>query len=137
MSKSDGASAYISLQDDPSAVEAKTRKAVSDPLRVYREQPGHPTKEQCNVFHLHSYFTDEAERETIANLCRAAEIGCVECKRRLARSFSGVIEPFRDKHALLSEADVAEVLRAGREKAKAFAGSVIAEVRQAMGLQML
>lgn len=137
MSKSDGASAYISLQDDESAVEEKTRKALSDPLRAYREQPGHPTAEGCNVFHLHTFFTGEAEREQIAELCLGAGIGCVECKRKLARSLSGVVEPFRQRRERLSEADTLELLRIGRDKARASARQVIAEVRQAMGLQML
>jgi tryptophanyl-tRNA synthetase len=137
MSKSDGASAYISLQDDESAVEEKTRKALSDPLRAYREQPGHPTAEGCNVFHLHTFFTGEAERELIAEQCRDARIGCVECKRKLARSLSGVVEPFRQRRERLSEADTLELLRIGRDKARDSARQVIAEVRQAMGLQML
>lgn len=137
MSKSDGAAAYISLRDDVPTVEEKTRKALSDPLRAYRSQPGHPTAEGCNVFHLHTFFTAEDEREAIAAQCRAAGIGCVECKRRLAAGFSRVIEPIRENRAKLSEADAAELLRIGRDKAKASAQLVLAEVRRAMGLLML
>lgn len=137
MSKSDGASAYISLQDDEQAVAEKTRKALSDPLRAYRDQPGHPTAEGCNVFHLHTYFTPEAERETIAGQCRSASLGCVECKRLLAGSLSAIVEPFRERRERLSEADTLDLLRLGRDKAKADAGRVIAEVRRAIGLQMM
>ncbi|GAA3402340.1 tryptophan--tRNA ligase [Paenibacillus hodogayensis] len=137
MSKSDGAAAYVSLQDDRAAVGEKTRKALSDPLRGYRSQPGHPTAEGCNVFRLHTFFTGESERAAIAGACRAAGIGCVECKERLADSFSAVIEPFRERHMRLSEDDAVDILRIGRDKARESARSVIAEVRQAMGLLML
>ncbi|MFC3767600.1 tryptophan--tRNA ligase [Paenibacillus sp. GCM10012303] len=137
MSKSDGAATYISLKDDGTAIGEKVRRTVSDPLRVYREEPGHPTVEGCNVFHLHSYFTGEAERETIAEQCRRAEIGCVACKRQLAANLNAVVEPFRLRHARLSEADAIEVLRIGRDKAREKAQSVIAEVRQAIGLLMV
>ncbi|MDF2714795.1 MAG: tryptophan--tRNA ligase [Paenibacillus sp.] len=137
MSKSDGAAAYISLQDDERAVEEKIRKAVSDPLRAYRDQPGHPTAEGCNVYHLHTFFTGEAERHDIAEQCREARIGCVECKRKLAGSMSGIVEPFRQRRERLSEADTVDLLRIGRDKARESARQVIAEVRQAMGLQML
>jgi tryptophanyl-tRNA synthetase len=137
MSKSDDPSASIGLGDEPEAIEEKVRKAYSDPLRVYRHDPGHPTADGCNVFHLHTFFTDEAEREEIAAACRGARIGCIDCKRRLAASMSRIVEPFRRSRSALSDADVLDALRLGRDKAKAVAQRTIAEVRDAIGLRML
>lgn len=137
MSKSDDPASCIGLGDEPEAIEEKVRKAYSDPLRVYRSDPGHPTAEGCNVFHLHTFFTGEAEREEIAAACRAARIGCIDCKRRLAASMSRIVEPFRRSRSALSDADVLDALRLGRDKAKAVAQRTIAEVRDAIGLRML
>lgn len=137
MSKSDGPAAYISLLDDERQVADKTARAVSDPMRVYRYQPGHPTAEGCNVFRLHCFFTPEENRTQIAEACQSAAIGCVDCKQRLASRISAVIEPFRSRRERLGEADTVELLRMGRDKARERAGHVLAEVRQAIGLRMM
>ncbi|PYI57397.1 tryptophan--tRNA ligase [Paenibacillus flagellatus] len=137
MSKSDDPAACIGLGDDERTVEEKTRRALSDPLRAYRHQPGHPTEDGCNVFRLHTFFTGEAEREEIAASCCEARIGCIDCKKRLAERLSGIVEPFRRRKGSIGEADALDALRLGRDKAKEAAGRTIADVRRAIGLQML
>lgn len=136
MSKSDQADAYISISDEPATVRQKIKKAFSDPARIYKHQAGNPTREGCNVYHLHTYFTEPALLEEIEPQCRSAAIGCAECKAKLADSILSLVEPFHDKRAALSDDFVREVLRLGREKAKESAGRVIAEVRNAIGLRM-
>ncbi|WP_134685712.1 tryptophan--tRNA ligase [Brevibacillus migulae] len=136
MSKSDQADSYISMGDEPDAVRQKIRRAFSDPTRAYKHQPGNPTKEGCNVYHLHSYFTDPAKLAETAYKCRRAEIGCAECKTVLAESILSLVEPFQTKRAGLADDYVLEVLRHGGRKAKESAGKVIAEVREAIGLRM-
>ena len=135
MSKSDAADSYISLYDAGEAIHAKVKRAYSDPERVYKHQPGHPTVEGCNVYHLHHYFTDPQVLSELAVSCRNAEIGCVQCKAQLAASMTGIVEPFRAQRANLTEGHVLDVLRDGQRKARESAQKTIAEVRQAIGLQ--
>lgn len=136
MSKSDADDTYISMQEATDAIHSKVKKAFSDPERVYKNQPGHPTVDGCNVYHLHSYFTKEDQLRDLAELCRQAAIGCVDCKKHLAGSLTSIVEPFRERRNQISDDDVIEVLKSGRIKAKASSEKVIAEVRDAMGLRM-
>jgi tryptophanyl-tRNA synthetase len=137
MSKSDGRDTYLSLQDDNESIRAKIKKAYSDPQRVYKHQPGHPTVEGCNIYHLHHYFTDANDLAELKGHCEQAAIGCVSCKARLAESLIEVVEPIRERYARISDADALNILELGRQKAKRSSQQVIAEVRQAIGLQMV
>lgn len=136
MSKSDNIATYISLFDAPEVVREKVKKAYSDPHRIYKHQPGHPTVEGCNIYHLHYYFTDEDIRTEIATQCQQAAIGCVQCKSRLSESILAISEPFQTRRAQLSDGYVQEALVEGKIKAKRSAQKVINEVRRMIGIQM-
>ena len=136
MSKSDTEESYISLYDTPDRIEAKLKKAYSDPTRIYKHQPGNPTVQGCNVFHLHSYFTDEDKLSQITAQCQRAEIGCVQCKGILKESMNGIVEPFLSRREKLSDDYILEVLKDGQRKAKESSQKVISEVRKAIGLQL-
>jgi len=136
MSKSDHPDSYISMKDGTDVIAAKVKKAYSDPTRIYKHQPGNPSKDGCNVYHLHSYFTITETCQEIAAQCRRAAIGCVQCKAVLAESIEAIVEPFRRRRSELSDEFVIEALRRGQIKAKASAQAVIAEVREAIGLRM-
>jgi len=122
------------MDDDPDAIAAKTMQAYSDPLRRYRHEPGHPTPDACNVFRLHTFVTDAARREQLADRCRRAEIGCTDCKRALADSIASIVEPFRQRKRAIRDADVADALALGRDKARESAQRTLADVRRAIGL---
>ena len=72
----------------------------------------------------------------IAARCRAAEIGCVDCKRILADNISTAFEPMRERaaHYRANPREVQQILEAGAERARAIASETIAEVREKMGL---
>ncbi len=137
MSKSDTPSTYISMKDEKELVDGKIKKAYSDPTRAYRHQPGTPTLDGCNVYHLHTFFSTEETTKTIALQCRSAEIGCVQCKAGLAESINTLVQPFRARRAQLSESYIHDVLLEGHQQAKQSAQEVISEVREAMNLRML
>lgn len=59
MSKSDAAETYIPMQDERDSIDSSVKKAFSVPVRLYKRQPGHPTKEGCNVYLLHRHFTND------------------------------------------------------------------------------
>ncbi len=111
----------------------RVKTAVTDPARRYRRDPGHP--EVCNIYQLHKYFTP-SQVTSIAEQCRAAEIGCVDCKRLLADNINSVLGPFRERRAALAAKPqyVADVLADGARRAELIARETLREVKQRMGL---
>ena len=68
--------------------------------------------------------------------CRVAGIGCVDCKKILAKNINAHLAPFRAKRADLAQnpQDVWDVLADGAKRATAIAEKTLAEVRDAVGL---
>ena len=132
MSKSLGNT--VGILAEPEEIHARIRTAVTDPQRVRRTDPGRP--EVCNVFSLHRFFTDADTRADIDRRCRAAEIGCVDCKRILADNVAAAFAPFRERaaHFRAHPEEVCRVLDEGAAKARAIASATLREVRSRMGL---
>src|ERR671910_1320957 len=80
MSKSLGNT--IGILDSPEEIWQKLRPAVTDPARVTRKDPGNP--DICNIYSLHKYFSPPAMIATVAEHCRGAKRGCLDCQRKLA-----------------------------------------------------
>lgn len=123
----------IELAASPEETLRRVMSAVTDPARRYRHDPGHP--EVCNVFSLHGYFTT-AEVDAIAAQCRAAEMGCVDCKRLLAEGINKALAPLRERRDVLAEqpGHVRDVLADGAERARAIARETLLEAKHNMGL---
>jgi len=107
---------------------------VTDPARVRRTDPGEPTK--CNLFSLHQYFSPTEDLERVAQGCRTAGIGCIDCKKILYENMMKVLDPIRERaQALLAEPDrVWDTLHRGAERCRPIAQATMAEVKKAMGL---
>ena len=131
MSKQLGNDIEIALS--PQETLERVMTAVTDPARRYRHDPGHP--EICNIYRLHTYFNPE-EQNSIAEQCRPAKIGCVECKQLLAQRINTALEPFRQRRADLAAKPqyVLEVLADGARQAQLIARETLGEVKQRMGL---
>ncbi len=132
MSKSYGNA--IALSDDPETVRAKYRTMMTDPARKRRADPGNP--DICPVFQHHRAFSPAGRRAEIDRDCRAAAIGCVDCKADVAGRVIERFEPFRRRREeLMRDKDrVDEIIRRGASKARAVASSTLGKVRAAMGL---
>src|SRR5882672_4756212 len=91
MSKSLGNT--IGLLDSPDEIWQKLRPAKTDPARVTRKDPGTP--EICNLYHLHRYFSPAETVATVAENCRGAKWGCLDCKRVLADNMIAALAPIR------------------------------------------
>jgi tryptophanyl-tRNA synthetase len=132
MSKSLGN--HIGVLDPPDVVAQKLKPAFTDPQRVRRSDPGRP--ELCNVFTLHGHFTAAAEREELARSCRAAAIGCFDCKKALAAGIEATLGPIRERAAALaaSPGAVLDALDQGAARARGIAAATMDEVRAAMGI---
>jgi tryptophanyl-tRNA synthetase len=87
------------------------------------------------VFSLHKVFSPPEEIDQINRDCRKAEIGCVDCKRILAKNLNKHLVPFRSKRADLEKDPeiVKEVLTDGAKRARVIASKTMEEVREAIG----
>jgi tryptophanyl-tRNA synthetase len=123
----------IELAASPEETTQRIMTAFTDPARQYRSDPGHP--EVCNVYSLHHFYNRERLVE-IAEQCRGAAIGCVDCKQLLADGINKALEPFRERRAEIAQRAgyVDEVLVDGARRAHAIAKETIKEVREKMGL---
>ncbi|MEE8117489.1 MAG: tryptophan--tRNA ligase [Gemmatimonadales bacterium] len=124
----------IGILDDPERVWQLLRPAMTDPARVRRIDPGDPAK--CNVFSLHQYFSAADTVDHVADSCRGAKWGCLDCKRVLADNIIAAFVPMRERAAELRAHPerVHEILRSGAERARAVAAETMEAVRAAMGL---
>jgi len=131
MSKQLGNDIEIALSPEETVNRVMT--AVTDPSRQYRKDPGHP--EICNIYRLHKYF-HPLQLDDIAEQCRSAKIGCVDCKMLLAQEINATLKPFREQRAALATKPqyVTEVLADGAQRARIIARETLGEVKQRMGL---
>ena len=132
MSKSLGNT--IGLFESPEAIWEKLRPAATDPARKTRKDPGTP--EICNIFTLHQGFSPTDTVEEVAQKCRTAGWGCLDCKRVLADNIIKTLAPIRERAAALKRdpAGVLDRLRDCANRARALAQRTIADVRGKMGL---
>jgi tryptophanyl-tRNA synthetase len=131
MSKSLGNT--IGLLESPEAIWEKLRPAATDPARKTRKDPGNP--DICNIFTIHQGFSPPAVQADVAQKCRTAGWGCLDCKRVLADHIIAELTPIRERAAVLQAdpAGVRSTLRAGAERARAIAQHTMREVRRRMG----
>ncbi|MEW6416857.1 MAG: tryptophan--tRNA ligase [Nitrospirota bacterium] len=124
----------IYLSDTPEEVEQKLRTMVTDPARIKRTDTGNP--ELSPVYQLHKIFSSKEEQEEVAEGCRTAAIGCIDCKKILIKNVFKVMDPIWTKrNGLLNNPDVLhDIVDKGTEKAKRVAGETMRLVREAMGL---
>jgi len=85
---------HIELAATPEETQKLVMTAVTDTERKFKKDPGHP--EACNVYSLHKYF-NSGNLARIETECRAAQIGCVDCKKLLAAGINNALGPFRAK----------------------------------------
>jgi len=131
MSKQLGNDIEIALSDEETIERVMT--AVTDPARRYRSDLGHP--EICNIYLLQRYF-NPLQLDDIAEQCRSAKIGCVDCKMLLAQEINSTLKPFREQRAALAARPkyIASVLADGAQRAQVIARETLREVKLKMGL---
>ncbi|MGA1373131.1 MAG: tryptophan--tRNA ligase [Pseudomonadales bacterium] len=124
----------ITLRETPESVEQKVRTMKTDPARVRRTDPGDPAR--CPVFDLHQIYTSEASRTTLAEGCRSAGIGCIDCKRPLIDAINAEQVAMRERARQFEEDPglVHTILVEGAERARAVARETLEEVRAVIGI---
>ena len=125
---------HIEMASTPEETNKRVMMMVTDPQRQRRSDPGNP--DVCNVFSLHKIFSSPEEVKMVDRECRLAGIGCVDCKKILAKNLNTHLIPFREKRAEFEKntGDVEDMLIDGAKRATVIADKTIQEVRSAIGL---
>ncbi len=121
----------ILLSDPPDDVTKKMKKAVTDPQKIRKGDPGRP--DICLVFMYHQKF-NPAEEEEIRRGCESGELGCVDCKMRAAGKIDEFLDPVRERRKQYESKpeEIKNILKDGEDRARSIAQKTMAEVHQAM-----
>jgi tryptophanyl-tRNA synthetase len=124
----------IFLGDAPEVVSGKLATMITDPARKRRTDPGNP--DVCPVFDLHKVFSSAETIGRVNRECRTAEIGCLDCKKLLARHLNDSLAPIQERRKPYEQNPqrVWDILEAGTAKARQVAQATMAEVRAAVKL---
>ena len=112
-------------------VKAKLKKAVTDPNKVRKGDPGNP--DICLVYSYHKKFNADEITE-IEKGCRSGELGCFDCKMNCAGKISTLLEPIIEKRNYYEKNPdlVKDVLSDGEKIGKKEAQNTMVEVREKM-----
>ncbi|HIE70550.1 MAG TPA: tryptophan--tRNA ligase [Planctomycetes bacterium] len=124
----------IGLFETDEETMKKLRGAKTDPARERRTDKGTP--EVCNIYSYHGFFSTKEQRDEVAEGCRSASLGCVDCKKLLAQNMEAVKGPIRERAADLRSkpGQVDEILAAGAAKARKTAEETMVMVRERIGI---
>lgn len=132
MSKSYGNCIYISEPEQD--IREKIARMMTDPQRVRRSDPGDP--ELSPVFAYHKIYSSPEEIAEVAEGCRTAGIGCVQCKKILTKNVLTRLSPIRERRLQLEQDidRVRSIIQAGTDRARSEAIQTMREVRAAIGM---
>jgi tryptophanyl-tRNA synthetase len=131
MSKSLGNTIFLS--DDPEIVKAKLKKAVTDPNKIRKGDPGNP--DICLIFAYHKKF-NPGEIDKINAGCRSGALGCFDCKMDCASKISSFLAPIIEKRKYYENNFplIKDILADGELKAQKIAVATMNEVHEKMKL---
>lgn len=93
----------IKISDDEKTTEEKILKAITDPNRIKKTDSGNIENCQVAFKYYKAFAKDNQELLTqVKAECHNAEIGCRDCKKRLACFINKKFEPIRQKRNELS-----------------------------------
>jgi len=123
----------IHLASTPEEIESKVRMMITDPGRIKKTDPGNP--EVCIVHTYHNIYNPSGV-EDIRTACRAGQIGCVECKKNLARILNEMLAPIRERRLYYQGRPelLKEILELGAQKARQVTEETMVKVRAAMNI---
>jgi tryptophanyl-tRNA synthetase len=132
MSKSYGNAIFLS--DSVETVASKVATMITDPQRMRKSDPGNP--DICNVYDFHKLYSPAEVTAEVNRRCRSADIGCVECKKLMAKHLNAFLDPIRTQRRYYEERPdrVQAIITAGSDKARETACRTMEEVRAAIKL---
>lgn len=123
----------ILLSDNNEQIKAKIRKAVTDPNKIRKGDPGNP--DICLIYSYHKKFNSE-ELNDIYDNCKNGSLGCSDCKTKCTNKISDFFLPLREKRVYYEEhpQEVLDILYNCETSAKSVAEKTMDEVHQKMNL---
>lgn len=123
----------IAISDAPEVIKKKVSTMVTDPARVKKSDKGHP--EVCSVYEFYKVFAQD-RTDKVALECRAAERGCVDCKKELAQVLVDYLAPIQKRRKELEKdpKKLEQIVNQGAAKARPIAAQTLQEAKKAMGL---
>ncbi|HLD96689.1 MAG TPA: tryptophan--tRNA ligase [Patescibacteria group bacterium] len=133
MSKSLGNA--IMLSDDEKTVKEKVMGMYTDPTRIRPTDPGHI--EGNPVFaYLDSFDSSKDKVADLKERYQKGTVGDVEVKEYLARILNEFLNPIRERRQEFSKnANLDEILEAGRDKVLPIAQETLAQARKAINIE--
>ncbi len=130
MSKSYDNSIYLSDRD--ATLNQKVASMFTDPQRMRKKDPGDP--DICNVFTFHGLYSPADTVATINRECRAAGIGCIECKKMLAANIATAMKPIHERMDYYTSHlnEIHDIIADGNTRASKIARETMEEVREAV-----
>ena len=124
----------IAISDSPETIMKKISSAITDPARVKREDKGHP--DICGIFAYHKLF-NKKEVPQIEIDCKSAKLGCVDCKKNIAKKLNEYLAPVYQKRKELekNKDHVMDIFAQGGKKAQAISRATLEEAKQAMRIK--
>lgn len=121
----------ILLSDNSEIVEKKLRKAVTDPQKLRRNDPGRP--DVCLVFTYQQKF-NPGEVDEIRSGCESGALGCVDCKLKCSAKINDFLVPIIEKRNYYENNldEVKDILQDGEKRGKAVAEQTMNDVHKAM-----
>ena len=131
MSKSYGNAIF--LNDSEDEVRRKVLSMVTDTQRPRKSDPGDP-ENRCVAFNLIKLYTPEERIREIVEECRAARLGCKDCKRELAERVIEALAPIWERRAELEARKglFEEILAEGHHRAREVARETLEEVKEVL-----
>ncbi len=134
MSKSGSINSFIALSDSLATIEKKLASAMTDPARKRLTDKGTPAK--CNLYKLHKLVSDVSDLRYVEKGCNQAKIGCLECKKLLAKNIFKELEPIQQRKRKLEKnpEKIKKILRNGALRAQKIARENMKEIKKKIGL---
>lgn len=123
----------INLSDSEEMIRKKVSSMITDPQRIRLSDKGHP--QVCSVYSYYSTFFP-LKKEEVYQWCTNAQVGCTECKKRIAEELIAKLNPLHEKRQELikDKERIREILKAGADKAREVASATLTQARSAMGI---
>jgi len=120
----------IYLSDSSEIIEEKINCMFTDPLKIRKNDPGHP--EGCVVFAFHKIYSENIDE--INSDCKKGNIGCVDCKKKLSQKINVSLENYRIKREkFIKNKDlIQDIISEGIKKASEIAEKTLQEVRNSI-----
>lgn len=129
MGKSLGNAIYLS--DTYDEVNKKVMKAVTDPGRIKKDDPGNP--DICMIHYYHNLINPE-HAKIVREECKAGTRGCVACKKELIENVMEFLKPMQERRKYYEERPelIDEIIKEGNKKALLKAEEVLKRVKKNM-----